>query len=305
MARGEAAGAAGITAIPVRHPGRWLAAVVVLALGAALAHSVATNPRFAWGTVGRYFFSDRVVGGLVVTLELTTVAMAIGIALGVALAVMRLSPNPLIASASSLYIWFFRGTPVLVQILFWSNISALYPRLALGIPFGPQFVHFSANAVITPFVAGMLALGLNEAAYMAEIVRAGVLAVDEGQTDAAQALGMTRLQTLRRIVLPQAMRVIVPPTGNETISMLKTTSLVSVIATTELLYSVQLIYAANYETIPLLLVASIWYLAVTTVLTLGQYALERRFSRGTARVRSSSIRGAVENLLPMHVSEAR
>jgi polar amino acid transport system permease protein len=303
---GPGAAATEIDAIPVRHLGRWLAAAVIVLLGAALARSVATNPRFGWGIVGHYFFSDRVLRGLVVTLELTAVAMAIGIALGIALAVMRLSPNPLVATASSLYIWFFRGTPVLVQILFWSNISALYPRLALGVPFGPQLAHFDANAVITPFVAAMLALGLNEAAYMAEIVRAGVLAVDEGQTDAAKALGMTRLQTLRRIVLPQAMRVIIPPTGNETISMLKTTSLVSVIATTELLYSVQLIYAANYETIPLLLVASIWYLAVTTVLTIGQYALERRFARGTDRVRRGSpLQRAVQNLLPMHVSEAR
>jgi polar amino acid transport system permease protein len=172
---------------------------------------------------------------------------------------------------------------VLVQILFWGFIAALYPTISLGIPLGPQFVHFSANSTITPFVAGMLALGLNEGAYMAEIVRAGFISVDEGQTEAAQSLGMTRLQTMRRIVLPQAMRVIVPPTGNETISMLKTTSLVSVIAVTDLLYSVQLIYAVNYRTIPLLIVASIWYLIVTTVLSFGQYYLERYFARGAAR----------------------
>ncbi len=196
---------------------------------------------------------------------------------------MRLSVNPLVSGASWLYIWLFRGTPVLVQILFWGYISALYPRLSLGIPLGPQFVHFTANSVISPFVAGMLALGLNEGAYMAEIVRAGIISVEEGQTEAAQSLGMTRLQTMRRIVLPQAMRVIVPPTGNETISMLKTTSLVSVIAVTDLLYSVQLIYAVNYRTIPLLIVASIWYLIVTTLLSFGQYYLERYFGRGTAR----------------------
>jgi polar amino acid transport system permease protein len=258
-----------IKAIPVRHPGRWVAAAIVLVLAAALAKSIATNPRFQWGIVGHYFFSSRVLHGLVVTLELTAISMAIGIALGTLLAVMRLSPNPLVSGASWLYIGLFRGTPVLVQILFWSFISALYPQLSLGIPFGPQFAHFNANSVITPFVAGMLALGLNEGAYMAEIVRAGIISVEEGQTEAAQALGMTRLQTMRRIVLPQAMRVIIPPTGNETISMLKTTSLVSVIATTELLYSVQLIYAVNYRTIPLLIVASIWYLIVTTVLTIG------------------------------------
>jgi len=272
-----------IKAIPVRRPGRWVAAAIILYLTAAIVKSVATNPRFQWGIIRHYFTSSRVLQGLITTLELTVLCMAIGIAIGIVLAVMRLSPNPLVSGASWLYIWFFRGTPVLVQILFWGFIAALYPTLSLGIPLGPQFVHFSANSTITPFVAGMLALGLNEGAYMAEIVRAGFISVDEGQTEAAQSLGMTRLQTMRRIVLPQAMRVIVPPTGNETISMLKTTSLVSVIAVTDLLYSVQLIYAVNYRTIPLLIVASIWYLIVTTVLSFGQYYLERYFGRGAAR----------------------
>ena len=211
--------------------------------------------------------------------------MAIGIVLGVLLAVMRLSPNPLVSGAAWVYIWFFRGTPVLVQILLWYNIAALYPKFSVGIPFGPTFFHFTATTVITPFVAGMLGLGLNEGAYMAEIVRAGIISVPEGQTEAAQSLGMRRLQTIRRIVLPQAMRVIVPPTGNETISMLKTTSLVSVIALPhpELLYAAQLIYSVNYLTIQLLIVASLWYLIVTTVLTIGQYYLERRYARGSAR----------------------
>jgi polar amino acid transport system permease protein len=272
-----------IKAIPVRRPGRWIAAAIILYLFAAVVKSVATNPRFEWGIIRHYFTSSRVLQGLITTLELTVLCMAIGIAIGIVLAVMRLSPNPLVSGASWLYIWFFRGTPVLVQILFWGYFSALYPRLSLGIPLGPQFVHFTANSAITPFVAGMLALGLNEGAYMAEIVRAGIISVEEGQTEAAQSLGMTRLQTMRRIVLPQAMRVIVPPTGNETISMLKTTSLVSVIAVTDLLYSVELIYAVNYRTIPLLIVASIWYLIVTTVLSFGQYYLERYFGRGAAR----------------------
>jgi polar amino acid transport system permease protein len=272
-----------IKAIPVRHPGRWVAAAVIVVLGAAVVNSMATNHRFEWGIVRHYFFSSRVLHGLVVTLELTVLSMAIGIALGILLAVMRLSPNPLVSGAAWTYIWLFRGTPVLVQILLWYNITALYPRFSLGIPFGPSFAHFSAGSVITPFVAGMLALGLNEGAYMAEIVRAGIISVDEGQTEAAHSLGMTRLQTMRRIVLPQAMRVIVPPTGNETISMLKTTSLVSVIATTDLLYSVQLIYSANYRTIPLLIVASLWYLIVTTILTIGQSYLERHFGRGSTR----------------------
>lgn len=294
-----------IKAIPVRRPGRWLAAAIVLVLAVTLAHSVATNPRFGWGTVGHYLFSSRVLDGLVVTLELTVIAMAIGITLGVALAVMRLSPNPLVSSASWGYVWFFRGTPVLVQLLFWSFISALYPRISLGIPFGPQFVHGNANSIITPFVAAILGLGLNEAAYMAEIVRAGILSVDEGQTEAAHALGMTRLLTMRRIVLPQAMRVIIPPTGNETISMLKTSSLVSVIAYKELLYSVQLIYAVNYLQIPLLLVASIWYLVVTTILSIAQYYVERRFGRGASReLPPTPLQRLRRNLVIRHAPEA-
>src|SRR3954452_11172940 len=244
---------------------------------------MATNPRFEWDVVGQFFTSSSILDGLRVTIELTIIAMVIGILLGVILAVMRLSANPLVAGASGLYIWFFRGTPLLVQLLFWNNISALYPKIGVGIPFGPDLFEANANALITPFIAAVLGLGLNEGAYMAEIVRAGIISVDEGQTEAAQSLGMTRLQTMQRIVLPQAMRVIVPPTGNETISMLKTTSLVSVIAVSELLYTAQQIYAVNYQTIPLLIVASIWYLAVTSVLMAGQYYVERYFGRGASR----------------------
>ena len=272
-----------VKAVPVRHTGRWIAAAIILILLATMIRSVATNDRFEWDLVRHYLFSSQVMHGLVVTLELTVVSMVIGVALGVVLAIMRLSPNPLVKGSSWAYVWIFRGTPILVQLLFWNFIAALYPTISLGIPFGPSFVDANANQIITPFVAAILGLGLNEGAYMSEIVRAGILSVDEGQTEAAQALGMNRLMTLRRIVLPQAMRVIIPPTGNETISMLKTTSLVSVIAYSELLYSAQLIYAVNYKIIPLLLVASAWYLLVTTILSIGQYYLERRFGRGSAR----------------------
>jgi polar amino acid transport system permease protein len=274
-----------IQAIPVRRPGRWVAVAILVLLGITLGNSVASNSRFQWGIIRHYLFDDRILRGVVVTIELTVAAMAIGIALGVVLAVMRLSPNPIIASVSWVYIWFVRGVPVLVQILLLYNIAALYPRFSLGIPFGPTFAHFTSSALITPFVAGMLALGLNEGAYMAEIVRAGIVSVSEGQTQAAQSLGMTRLLTMRRIVLPQAMRVIIPPTGNETISMLKTTSLVSVIALSppELLYASQLIYSVNYRVIQLLLVACIWYLVLTTIATIGQYYVERRYARGAAR----------------------
>jgi polar amino acid transport system permease protein len=275
---------AAIKVVPVRRPSRWLASALLLILLATLARSVATNPRFGWGIVGHYFLSARILDGLVLTLELTAGAMAIGIVLGVVLAVMRLSRSPLIAGVSWSYIWLFRGTPLLVQILFWNFFSALYPRISIGIPFGgPELWHGSAKSLVTPIMAALLALGLNEGAYMAEIVRAGIISVDEGQTEAAFALGMTHLRTLRRIVLPQAMRVIVPPTGNETIGMLKTTSLVSVIAIAELLYSAQLIYSVNYQEIPLLVTVSIWYLIVTTLLSIGQYYVERHFGRGSSR----------------------
>src|SRR5215475_8603514 len=272
-----------IKAVPVRHPGRWVAAVVVLVLIAMFVHSLVTNPRFEWGVIGDYFLSRRVLEGLEYTILLTVVAMVIGIVLGVVLAIMRLSPNPLLSGASWAYIWFFRGTPVLVQLLFWFNLAFLYPRVSIGIPFGPEFAHGSANSIITALAAAILGLGLNEGAYMAEIVRAGILSVEHGQIEASQALGMTRAQTMRRVILPQAMRVIIPPTGNETISMLKTSSLASVITVTELLYAVQLIYSVNFKTIPLLIVASIWYLIVTSLLTIGQYYIERHFARGSAR----------------------
>jgi polar amino acid transport system permease protein len=272
-----------ITAVPVRHPGRWVAAAIVLVLAVTLAHSVATNPNFEWGLVGHYLFDSRILAGVRVTIELTVCAQLLGVALGVLVAVMRLSPNPLVSSASWLYIWFFRGTPVLVQLLFWYNIGALYHAFSFGIPFGPQFVQVGANNLITPFLTVVLALGLNEGAYMAEVVRAGIISVDEGQTEASLSLGMTRLQALRRIVLPQAMRVIIPPTGNETISMLKTSSLASVVAYVELLEATSNISSVNFRPIPLLIVASIWYLFITSILYVGQYYLERYYARGAAR----------------------
>ena len=273
-----------IKAIPVRHPGRWVAAALILLLAASLIRSVATNKQLEWRVVGHFLFDHRILSGVVLTLELTASAMALGVILGVVLAVMRLSPNPLVSGASWLYIWFFRATPVLVQLLFWFNIAAIYPSISLGIPFvGVEFVHGSANTLVTTYVAALLGLGLNEGAYMAEIVRAGIISVGEGQTEAALSLGMSRLQIMRRIVLPQAMRVIIPPTGNETISMLKTSSLASVITLTELLLASENIYAVNFKPIQLLIVASIWYAAMTSVLYVGQYYLERYYARGATR----------------------
>ncbi|WP_375491786.1 amino acid ABC transporter permease [uncultured Jatrophihabitans sp.] len=285
-----------IKAVPVRHPGRWVAVVVIAVLVAMLVHTVvfakvkrgnANESRFGWGVVGDYLFSQPVLHGLELTLLLTVVSMAIGIIGGILLAVMRLSDNPVLSSVSWLFIWFFRGTPLLVQIAFWYvGISYLFPppnSLSLGVPFGPAFLHGSANDLVTPLVAGFVGLGLNEAAYMAEIVRAGILSVDEGQTEAAQSLGMSRGRTMRRIVLPQAMRVIIPPTGNETISMLKNSALASVATVAELYFAQGAIAARTYQTVPLLLVASIWYLVATSVLTVGQYYLERYFARGSSR----------------------
>jgi polar amino acid transport system permease protein len=278
-----AAAAVSPVVVPERHPRRLVTAAVVVLLAGLIIRSVSTNDRFEWDVVRANFFSPRVVEGLVLTLELTAVSMTIGIALGTLMAVMRISPNPLIAGAASLYIWFFRGVPILVQLLFLFNLAALYPVLSIGIPFGPVLFSSSANTLITPLVAAIMGLSLAEGAYMAEIVRAGLVSVGHGQTEAAQALGLRRSLALRLIILPQAMRAIIPPTGNEIISMLKTTSLVSVIAVAELLYSVQLIYAVNYKTIPMLIVASAWYLVFTSVLTVIQYYVERRFARGASR----------------------
>jgi polar amino acid transport system permease protein len=280
-----------IEAVPVRHPWRWIASAIVLVVAASIIRSVVTNKRFQWGVVGHYLFDPRILHGVVVTLELTALSMAIGIVLGIIAAVMRLSPNPLVSGASWVYIWFFRGTPLLVQLIFWFNLAALFPSIDLGVPFGPSFIHANANTLITPYVAALLGFGLNEGAYMAEIVRAGIISVDEGQTEAAQSLGLGRLQIMRRIVLPQAMRVIVPPTGNETISMLKNTSLVLVIGSVfDLLFETQQIYNATYQTIPLLIVASIWYLVMTSILYVGQYFIERRFGRGFSRAERATLR---------------
>jgi polar amino acid transport system permease protein len=281
-----------IKAVPPRHPWRWVGVVVLVVLVAMLVNTLVfsrtqqphqSGSRFGWSIIGHYLFTSTVLHGVVITIELTVLAMVIGIVLGVVLAVMRLSKSRIVSSVAWVYIWFFRGTPVLIQILFWFSISAIYPHITLGIPFGPAFVTLNMNSLLTPFLAAVVALGLNEGAYMAEIVRAGIISVDEGQTEAAHALGMTRTKTLRLIVLPQAMRLIIPPMGNETISMLKTSSLASVIAVVELTQAVKNIYSTTYQTIPLLIVASLWYLAMTTVLSIGQYYLERHYAKGATR----------------------
>ncbi|MEV4954004.1 amino acid ABC transporter permease [Paenarthrobacter nitroguajacolicus] len=267
------------TTVKAKYLGRWVAGTFILVLAALALQSVVTNPRFGWETVGKYIRDVSIVNGIAVTLMLTAISMLIGIVLGVVMAVMRLSHNPVVRAAASAYVNFFRGTPVLVQLLFWYNLAALYPVISFGIP----GVALDANQIITPMTAAILGLGLNQGAYMSEIVRAGILSVDHGQAEAAGALGISRFRTMQRIILPQAMKVIIPPTGNETIGMLKTTSLVSVISVPELLYSSQIIYARTFETIPLLIVASIWYIIITSVLSIGQYYLERRYAKGNQR----------------------
>ena len=274
--------------VPLRHPGRWVACGVVALLVLWFGYIVVTNPNFQWDVVGRYLFGADILRGVLVTIELTITAMLIGIGLGIVVALMRLSSNGLLSSAAMLYITFFRGTPALVQLIFWFNLSALFPTITIGIPFfGPVFATVNANALITPFIAANLGLGLCEAAYMAEIVRSGILSVDAGQQEAAVAVGMTRAQAMRKVILPQALRVIIPPTGNQVIGMLKYTSLASVISVTELLASAELVYTRTFETIPLLIVASLWYVLLTTLLTAVQRVLEWHVGRSHSDTRAA------------------
>ena len=276
--------------VRLRHPGRWVAAAILAVLAAMFVHFVATSPKLHLDLVAGYLFERSILRGLLLTLELTIVAMLVGVVLGTALAIMRLSHNPLLRAVSAGYVWLFRGTPILVQLLFWFFLGTVLPQISIGIPFGPSFASVPTNTLITQFTAAILGLGLNEAAYMAEIVRAGIGSVDRGQTEAAHALGMSPWVTYRRVVLPQAARLIVPPTANETISMLKLTSLVLVIGLPELMTTAQLIYGRNFQQIPLLIVASLWYLVLTTVLTFVQTRIERRMSRGMGAVARKRIR---------------
>jgi polar amino acid transport system permease protein len=273
-----------IKAVPLRHPWRWITATIVLLLIGLFIYGAATNPNYHWDTYRAYLFDKRISTAAWNTLQLTFWAMVLGVGLGVMLAIMRLSPNGVLRSAAWVYLWIFRGTPVYVQLVFWGLFTSLYPHLAFGIPFIHQFAHLNIQTLNAAFFFAALGLGLNEAAYMAEIVRAGIASVSEGQTEAATALGMSWSMTMRRIVLPQAMRVIIPPTGNEVISMLKTTSLVTAVPYTLDLYTTQRgIAGVIYQPVPLLLVASTWYLAITSVLMIGQHYLERYYARGSSR----------------------
>ncbi|MEU6443495.1 amino acid ABC transporter permease [Streptomyces sp. NPDC047046] len=269
--------------VPVRRTGQWIAALLVLLLLAMAVNSLARNKAFQWDVVADYFTTSAVLRGLGLTVWLTALVMVLGFVLGTLLALGRMSSNPVLSWVSSGYIWFFRSTPILVQLLFWFNIGALYPHLGLGIPFGPEFVTVKTVNLLGPVTVAVLGLTLHEAAYAAEVVRGGLLSVDRGQIEAAQSLGLSPWRRLRRIVLPQAMRAIVPPAGNMLIGALKGTSIVSVIAVQDLLYSVQLVYHRTYQVIPLLLVATIWYALVTSVLSVGQHYVERHYARGAER----------------------
>jgi polar amino acid transport system permease protein len=296
-----------IKAIPVRHPGRWIASAVIAVLAAMFIHMLVTNPVFQWGFMFDNMFTPAVLRGARTTLIMTVLAMVLGVLLGIVLAVMRLSPNPVVSGAAWGYVWFFRAIPRIVLLFFIANLGALYATYDLGFPFDQQlmslfgfegdwrFLGLNGNQIFAGFTAGLLGLALSEGAYMAEIVRAGIQSVEPGQAEAASALGMSRGKTTRRIVLPQAMRVIIPPTGNETIAMLKDTSLlIAVPVTAELSFQLRAVGSRTFQIIPMAVAAILWYLALTSLLMVGQYFLEKRFSRGVGSKETRAQRGARE-----------
>ncbi|WP_220033858.1 amino acid ABC transporter permease [Arthrobacter psychrolactophilus] len=260
--------------------GRLAGGIAALVFAVWVAYTLFMAPNIHWDIVVDFFLDGPVLEGLGVTIALSVISMVAGVLIGLLVAVMQLSPNKVMRYVAGAYSWFFRGTPLLVQLLFWFNLGIIFPRLELGIPFGGPKLFGVEASIITPFIAGLLGLAINEGAYMSQIIRAGILAVDPGQREAAEAMGMPRRNIMLRVVLPQAMRIILPPTGNQFISMLKTTSLVSIIAGADLLTVVQRIYLGNFEVISMLIVASIWYLLLTTIATIGQYFLEKRYSKG-------------------------
>lgn len=261
------------------RPLQWTAVVVVLILLAQLIHMLVTNPRFQWDVVVQWLAAQSVMRGLLVTLDLTVICMVVGSVLGVVIAVFRLSGNRLLMAVAATYVSVFRAVPPLVQLILWYNLAALIPRLSIGIPFGPELHSWATNSLITPFSAAILGLGLGEAAFMAEIIRGGIISVPRTQSEAAAALGMTDARSFVRVVLPQAMRFIIPPTGNQVINMVKGTSLVSTIAMSDLLYNVEAVYNRTFQTIPLLLVACLWYLIVTTILYVIQSFIEAHYAQ--------------------------
>ncbi len=270
-----------VVAIPLRHPWRWLSAVVLVGLLGLFIYSLWASPNINHEIVTKFLFNGKVIAAAGLTVTLTVVSMLIGTILAIILAIMKLSTNPVLKLVAGGYIGFFRGTPLLLQVVFWGYLGIIYPTIDVGIPF-TDMIWWSekTSLVFTSLVAGIIALSLNEAAYAAEIVRAGILSVDSGQAEAAKSLGMGSGYTLRRIVLPQAMRVIIPPMGNEFISMLKNTSLLQVVAVMELYARTSQISSQNLAQVELLVVAGFWYLVMTTVLSFPQSYLEKKYGRG-------------------------
>jgi len=281
---------AGLRIVGHRHYGRWFSALIVLLLVALMGSSVISNPRFEWDVVAQNLTEASILNGVIMTIKLTAISVLFGFAGGTLLALMRLSANPVLVGVSWAYTWFFRAVPMLVQLFLWYNIAALYPKLTLSLPFIGEVWSATTNEIISPFSAAVIALVMHQSAYAAEIIRAGIQSVNPGQLEAAKALGYRPGQIFRQTVLPQAMRTILPPAGNEVIGQLKTTAVVSVIALQDVLYSAQIIYQRTYEVIPLLLVATAWYLLMTSVLSIGQHYVEVWFSRGNSPAKRSWFR---------------
>lgn len=269
--------------VPVRHLGRWIATAGVLVLLAQVAHGLVTNAGWDWATFGRYFTERTVLNALAMTLRLTVLATVLGFLGGLALAGMRLSRSPLLQAVSWGYVWIFRSIPLIVQVLLWGNISYLYDRLGIGIPFGPVIAGAETHDLIGPITAAVIGLTLHQAAFSAEIIRSGFLSIDHGQLEAAAALGIGRWRQFHRILLPQAMRSILPNAANQIIDLIKSTSVVYVLAIGELFYQVQVIYGRNSRVVPLLMVATVWYIVLTTVLSIPQYYIERHYAQGSVR----------------------
>lgn len=278
----EAKNARGYPVVPAKHPWRWVGALIALTLAALLLQSLLANPNMQWDVVLEYLFNTAILSGLSITLQLTVICMVLAIILGTILALMRLSENPVLRLLSALYIWFFRGTPLLVQLIFWYNLALLFPVIGLQLPEIGVDWSISTNQLITGFTAAMLGLTLHEAAYMTEIIRGGIIGVEKGQTEAAASLGLTSGKVTRFVILPQTIRLVLPPTGNQLINMLKMTSIVAFIGGGDLLTQATNIYASTFQVIPLLLVASLWYLVATSVASVGQHYVEERFGRGYA-----------------------
>lgn len=268
---------------PKTHLGRWITLAVLLIIVIDIVRGLAVNENLNWPVIGQYLFDGYILRGLVVTIELTVICQVIGTVIGIVFAGIATAKNPILRIGSRAYIWLFRGTPLLVQLLFWYNVALLWPRLGVGVPFTDLGWSVTTNHLVTPFVASVLALALNDGAYMTEIVRGGLLAVPRGQIEAASSIGMRQVMIFRRVIMPQAIRVILPPTGNQTIDLLKGTALVSVIGGGDLLTHAQNLYAQNFLVIPLIVVACIWYLAVVSVMSAFQHFLEQAMGEEALR----------------------